>query len=50
MARYDFLLSGDDYDTMHPSLQRQATLNMNFGLFEVVPDFLYRCAASISPT
>ncbi|MEC8453929.1 MAG: hypothetical protein VXZ01_02885, partial [Pseudomonadota bacterium] len=38
MARYDFLLSGDDYDTMHPSLQRQATLNMNFGLFEVVPD------------
>ena len=42
MARYDFLLSGDDYDTMHPSLQRQATLNMNFGLFEVVPDFLYQ--------
>ena len=50
MARYDFLLSGDDYDTMHPSLQRQATLNMNFGLFEVVPDFCIRCAASISPT
>ena len=42
MARYDFLLSGDDYDTMHPSLQRQATLNMNFGLYEVVPDFLYQ--------
>jgi len=42
MARYDFLLTGDDYDTMHPSLQRQATLNMNFGLFEVIPNFLYQ--------
>jgi len=23
-------------------LQRQATLNMNFGLYEVVPDFIYQ--------
>ena len=42
MARYDFLLTGEDHDSIHPSLQRQATLNMNFGLFEVVPDFLYQ--------
>jgi len=37
MGRYDFLLSGEDFDSIHPSLQRQATLNMNFGLYEVVP-------------
>lgn len=42
MNRYDFLLSGEQFDSIHPSLQRQATLNMNFGLFEVVPDFLYQ--------
>ena len=42
MTRYDFLLTGENYDSIHPSLQRQATLNMNFGLFEVVPDFLYQ--------
>jgi linear primary-alkylsulfatase len=34
---YDFLLKGKDYDSIHPSLQRQATLNMEYGLFEVVP-------------
>ena len=42
MTRYDFLLTDDEHDSIHPSLQRQATLNMNFGLFEVVPDFLYQ--------
>jgi alkyl sulfatase BDS1-like metallo-beta-lactamase superfamily hydrolase len=42
MGRYDFLLQGADFDSIHPSLQRQATLNMNFGLNEVVPDFLYQ--------
>lgn len=42
MTRYDFLLTGEDHDSIHPSLQRQATLNMNFGLFAVVPDFLYQ--------
>lgn len=42
MARYDFLLDGQDLDTIHPSLQRQATLNMNFGLYEVVPGFIYQ--------
>jgi linear primary-alkylsulfatase len=42
MTRYDFLLEGRDFDSIHPSLQRQATLNMNFGLYEVVPDFMYQ--------
>ena len=42
MGRYDFLLGGEQFDSMHPSLQRQATLNMNFGLYEVVPDFIYQ--------
>ncbi|MCG8414389.1 MAG: MBL fold metallo-hydrolase, partial [Pseudomonadales bacterium] len=42
MNRYGFLLSGEQFDSIHPSLQRQATLNMNFGLYEVVPDFMYQ--------
>lgn len=42
LGRYDFLLNGEQYDSIHPSLQRQATLNMNFGLYEVVPDFVYQ--------
>ena len=42
MGQYEFLLSGEEFDSMHPSLQRQATLNMNFGLYEVVADFIYQ--------
>ncbi len=42
MTRYDFLLNGEQWNTIHPSLQRQATLNMNYGLFEVVPNFIYQ--------
>lgn len=37
MDNWDFLLRGQDYDSIHPSLQRQAILNMEFGLYEVVP-------------
>jgi len=37
MGRYDFLLDGRDFDSIHPSLQRQAILNMNYGLYEVMP-------------
>ena len=37
MGRYEFLLEGQDFDSIHPSLQRQAILNMNYGLYEVVP-------------
>jgi alkyl sulfatase BDS1-like metallo-beta-lactamase superfamily hydrolase len=37
MDNWNFLLSGKEYDSIHPSLQRQATLKMEYGLFEVVP-------------
>ena len=37
MGKYEFLLEGKDFDTIHPSLQRQAILNMNYGLYEVIP-------------
>lgn len=42
LNRYDFLRTGEEWDTIHPSLQRQATLNLNYGLFEIVPDFMYQ--------
>jgi len=37
LERYDFFLEGKDFASVHPSLQRQSTLNMNFGLYEVIP-------------
>lgn len=42
MASYEFLLSDKEYDTIHPSLQRQAVLNMAYGLYEVLPDKIYQ--------
>ena len=42
MGSYDFLLDGKDFDSVHPSLQRQAILNMAYGLFEVVPGHIYQ--------
>ena len=42
MASYEFLLQGKDFDSIHPSLQRQAVLNMAYGLYEVVPDRIYQ--------
>ncbi len=42
MGSYDFLLQGKDFDSVHPSLQRQAILNMAYGLYEVVPDKIYQ--------
>ncbi len=42
MASYEFLLQGKDFDSIHPSLQRQAILNMAYGLYEVVPDKIYQ--------
>ena len=38
IGKYDFLLDGKDFDSIHPSLQRQAILNMNYGLYEVIPN------------
>ncbi len=42
MGSYQWLLSGKDFDTIHPSLQRQAVLNMAYGLYEVVPGRVYQ--------
>ena len=37
MGKYQFLLESKDYESIHPSLLRQARLNMNYGLYQVVP-------------
>ncbi|GAB4373471.1 MAG: alkyl sulfatase dimerization domain-containing protein [Elainellaceae cyanobacterium] len=44
MGSYEFLLRSFDsvFDSIHPSLQRQAILNMAYGLYEVVPDKIYQ--------
>lgn len=42
MGSYDWLLSGKDFESINPSLQRQAVLNMAYGLYEVVPDHIYQ--------
>jgi alkyl sulfatase BDS1-like metallo-beta-lactamase superfamily hydrolase len=42
MGSYEFLLTDKKYDTIHPSLQRQAILNMAYGLYEVLPDKIYQ--------
>ena len=42
MGRYEWLLDGKDLDSVHPSLQRQAILNMAYGLYEVLPDKIYQ--------
>lgn len=42
MASYGWLLTGKDFESIHPSLQRQAVLNMAYGLYEVVPGRVYQ--------
>lgn len=42
MESYDWLLDGKDFASIHPSLQRQAVLNMAYGLYEVVPGRIYQ--------
>ncbi|MGF1766329.1 MBL fold metallo-hydrolase [Enterovibrio makurazakiensis] len=41
LGNYEFLLEGKDYDSIHPSLQRQAQLNMHHGLYKVT-DRIYQ--------
>jgi alkyl sulfatase BDS1-like metallo-beta-lactamase superfamily hydrolase len=36
MERFAFLQQDGEFDSLHPSLRRQSTLNMNFGLYEVM--------------
>jgi alkyl sulfatase BDS1-like metallo-beta-lactamase superfamily hydrolase len=42
MASYQWLLKHEDFPSIHPSLQRQAVLNMAYGLYEVVPGKVYQ--------
>jgi len=42
MGSYQFLLEDKKYDSIHPSLKRQAILNMAYGLFEVLPGKIYQ--------
>ena len=42
MASYEWLLQDKQFDSIHPSLQRQALLNMAYGLYEVVPGKVYQ--------
>src|SRR5512135_3219663 len=42
MGSYEWLLQGKDFDSIHPLLQRQAILNMAYGLYEVVPGKIYQ--------
>jgi alkyl sulfatase BDS1-like metallo-beta-lactamase superfamily hydrolase len=42
MGSYEFLLQGEDFDSIHPSLQRQAILNMAYGLYEVLPGKIWQ--------
>jgi alkyl sulfatase BDS1-like metallo-beta-lactamase superfamily hydrolase len=37
MQRFQFLDAQNDFDSIHPSLLRQARLNNNYGLYEVIP-------------
>jgi alkyl sulfatase BDS1-like metallo-beta-lactamase superfamily hydrolase len=42
MGSYEWLLEGNDFPSIHPSLQRQAILNMAYGLYEVLSDRIYQ--------
>jgi len=42
MGSYEWLLQDQDFDSINPSLQRQAILNMAYGLYEVIPDRIYQ--------
>jgi alkyl sulfatase BDS1-like metallo-beta-lactamase superfamily hydrolase len=37
MEQFQFLEKQDEFDSIHPSMLRQALLNNNYGLYEVVP-------------
>ena len=43
IGSYEYLLQdGKEFDSIHPSLQRQAILNMNYGLFEILEGQIYQ--------
>ena len=42
MESYECLLGDEEFESIHPSLQRQAVLNMAYGRYEVLPDRIYQ--------
>lgn len=42
LESYQWLLQDRDFTSIHPSLQRMARLNMNAGLYEVLPGKIYQ--------
>ncbi len=42
LESYKWLLQDRDFTSIHPSLQRMARLNMNAGLYEVLPGRIYQ--------
>ncbi len=42
MGSYQWLLQAKDFPSIHASLQRQAVLNMAYGLYEVLPGKIYQ--------
>jgi alkyl sulfatase BDS1-like metallo-beta-lactamase superfamily hydrolase len=42
MGSYQWLLEDKDFPSINPSLQRQAVLNMAYGLYEVLPGKIYQ--------
>lgn len=42
LESYKWLLQDRDFTSIHPSLQRMARLNMNAGLYEVLPGKIYQ--------
>lgn len=42
LESYKWLLQDKDFTSIHPSLQRMARLNMNAGLYEVLPGKIYQ--------
>ncbi len=42
IERYEFLSEGRNFDSIHPSLQRQSTLNQKTGLFKLPDNWLMR--------
>ena len=39
MGRWQWVSEGENCDSVHPSLGRVSKLNMNYGLYEVIPGF-----------
>jgi hypothetical protein len=50
MGSYEYLLQGKDFDSIHPSLQRQAILNMLMAFMRLCRAKFIKSVVSTSPT